>query len=150
MLSNIFFLKSLEVSSIFSTIVLLFRLNKMFEKTNTSRSADIRILTHHIYEYKKGLRLLALHTIAASERKEAERILGRREIPYFIQEVSSQKINIFMGDANCIKTIQSFGKESLNQYTPEQDFMLGIMLGYDRKQQFERYLDFTRKKEAIR
>lgn len=126
----------------FSKIVSLFRLNKMFEQIPSLRSADIRILTHHIYEYRKGLRLLALHTMRAKERREAERILIRREIPYFIQSVSQEKINIFLGDEQCIKIVQSFQQESLTNYTAEQDFMLGIMLGYDKHKQCLRYLDF--------
>lgn len=117
----------------------------MFEQAPSLRSADIRILTHHIYEYKKGLRLLALHTMNSREQQEAERILKKREIPYFIQKVSMHKINVFMGNLECIEIIQSFGKDSLRQYSAEQDFMLGIMLGYDRKSQFSRFLNLQRK-----
>lgn len=119
----------------------------MFEQTPSLRSADIRILTHHIYEYKKGLRLLALHTMNVKERREAERILDRRKIPYFVQTVSQEKINIFLGDTQCIEVVKSFQKDSLTQYTAEQDFILGIMLGYDRKSQCARYLDFCKKKK---
>ncbi|PID89088.1 MAG: hypothetical protein CSB01_03860 [Bacteroidia bacterium] len=129
----------------------------------------MRILTHHIYEYKKGLRPLALHTLSSEERETAERILQKREISYFIQEVSvhkiniflgqkreiayfiqevsAHKINIFLGDANCIKIVQSFRKNSLSDYTPEQDFILGTMLGYSRKEQVNRYLKFIHKEE---
>lgn len=117
----------------------------MFENTHPIRSVDIRILTHHIYEYKKGLRHLALHTMNSNERKEAEHILQRRAIAYFIQEVSPYKINIFMGEESCIKIIKSFSKDSLTDYTPEQDFILGIMLGYNRKEQFLRYLNYNTK-----
>lgn len=121
----------------------------MFEQLPSLRSADIRILTHHIYECKKGLRQIALHTMNSHERHEAERILNKRGISYFIQEVSLYKINIFLGDETCIKILQSFKKDSLTDYTPEQDFILGIMLGYDRKQQFERYLEFSERKKTI-
>lgn len=122
----------------------------MFEQTPTLRSADIRILTHHIYEYKKGLRLLALHTMNAMERSETERILERRAIPYFIQKVSQQKINVFLGNKQCIEVIKSFQEDSLTNYTAEQDFILGIMLGYDRERQCTRYLDFCRKQQIKR
>ncbi|MBS9768434.1 MAG: DUF2023 family protein [Flavobacteriaceae bacterium] len=119
----------------------------MFELSPKFHSANIRILTHHIYEYKKGLRPLALHTLSSQERSIAERILQRREVAYFIQEVSTQKINIFLGDTNCIEVIKSFRKDSLSDYTPEQDFILGTMLGYSRQEQVNRYLKFTSKKE---
>ncbi len=118
----------------------------MFEKSPNFRSADIRILTHHIYEYKKGLRPLALHTLNACERQTAEQILKRRDIPYLVQAVSAKKVNIFLGSEECIKVVKSFRKDSLADYTPEQDFILGTMLGYSREEQVRRYLDFAKSK----
>ena len=47
---------------------------------------------------------------------------------------------VFFGDEVCIKIIQSFGDKSLSDYTDEEDFMLGTMLGYDHIQQCERYI----------
>ncbi len=104
------------------------------------RSADLQILIHHIYEYKKGVRNMVLHTMNSIRREYAENILKQKGINYVIQEVSSNKINIFLGNKDCIEIIKSFGNKSLSNYTPEQAFMLGIMLGYDRKEQYQRYL----------
>lgn len=108
-------------------------------------SAEMQVLLHHIYEYNKGLRNLVLHTMNIEERMKAEQSLQRREIHYFIQEVNSSKINIFFGKEECVKIIKSFGHTSLTHFTDEQDFMLGVMLGYDRMQQCERY---TRRKKV--
>ena len=39
------------------------------------RSADLQILIHHIYEYKKGIRNMVLHTMQSNEKQKAETIL---------------------------------------------------------------------------
>ncbi|PVX52313.1 uncharacterized protein DUF2023 [Balneicella halophila] len=119
----------------------------MFENTPNFHSTDIRILTHHIYEYKKGLRSIALHTMNREEQEKAEAILKRRGVSYLIKVVSAVRINIFLGDPNCIKIIESFHKDSLSQYSAEQDFMLGIMLGYDKCEQYKRYLEYSEKRK---
>ncbi len=100
----------------------------------------MKVLCHHIYEYKKGLRNLVLHTMSSDDAKLAEEKLLRHNIAYFVQYVTPFKVNIFFGKEQCVKIIQSFKKESLSEFSHEEDFMLGIMLGYDRMQQCERYL----------
>lgn len=112
----------------------------MQESCADYKSADMQVLLHHIYEYKKGLRNLVLHTMNAIERSKTEIILQRKNIQYFIQVVNSQKINVFFGNPRCIKIIHAFGDKSLSDFTDEEDFMLGIMLGYDRMQQCDRYI----------
>lgn len=118
----------------------------MKNKQSIRRSADLQILTHHIYEYKKGIRNLVLHTMNSNEKDEAKEILDQRGISYYIQNVSSYKINVFFGDLACIEIIKSFEKKSLSDYTPEQDFMLGTMLGYECGQQCSRYIKTKKKK----
>ncbi len=102
------------------------------------RSADLQVLLHHIYEYKKGLRSLVLHTMSTSQEELALDLLERRKIPFYCVRVSSKKINIFFGEESSVKILRSFGQVSLSKLSDEQDFILGIMLGYDRKQQCER------------
>ncbi len=104
------------------------------------KTADLQILIHHIYEYKKGIRDLVLHTMNTADRLKAENLLKKRGLHYFIQEVSPKKINIFFGRESSVQIIRSFGDISLSKYTDEQDFILGVMLGYDRKQQCDRYV----------
>ena len=104
------------------------------------QSTDLKILIHHIYEYKKGIRNLVLHTMHAREKVLAESLLGKRGISFYTQTVNSKKINIFFGKESSVKIIQSFGNISLSNFTSEQDFILGIMLGYDRSQQCNRYI----------
>ena len=100
----------------------------------------MKVLLHHIYEYKKGLRNLVLHTLSVSYRQEAERVLENQNIQYIIQEVSENKMNIFFGAEDCIHIIKSFGNKPLYRFTPKEDFILGIMLGYDQIRQCKRYL----------
>ncbi|MCT4601506.1 MAG: DUF2023 family protein [Marinifilum sp.] len=104
------------------------------------KTADMQILIHHVYEYNKGLRSLVLHTMNSSEREKTENLLKRKDISYFLQTVNENKINVFFGKEECIKIVKSFGDKSLSNFTDEQDFILGIMLGYDRSQQYDRYI----------
>jgi len=102
--------------------------------------SDLAILNHHVYEYRKGLRSLVLYTIPRSMQAWTVDKLGREEISYLVQTVSSRKVNIFFGEKDCIDIVSSFGDKMLNEFTPEQDFILGIMLGYSSGAQYGRYL----------
>ena len=108
----------------------------------------MRVIAHHIYEYKKGLRYLAMDTLHSDLQSKVEKKLNELGISYVIQEVNENKINIFFGDTLCVKIAEGFVSKSLNDLTNEEDFILGIMLGYCRKQQCERYI--KRKKRLIK
>lgn len=100
----------------------------------------MEVLSHLIYEYHKGLRSLALYTFHSSKKGSVEAWLHGRGIDYIMQEVSPIKYNVFFGDEPCLEVIRHIGEEKpLAEYTPEEDFMLGIMLGYDRLEQCRRY-----------
>ncbi len=101
---------------------------------------DMQVFTHHLQEYKKGLRTLALHTTKASNRAVIEKRLKRETIDCYIQEVNGTKINVFFGNSICIEVIKQMNITSLSDLTDEEDFILGTMLGYDRVKQCERYL----------
>ncbi|MBQ9469413.1 MAG: DUF2023 family protein [Bacteroidales bacterium] len=100
----------------------------------------MEVLIHHIYEYKKGLRNLVLHTMPQASLDEAERRLRQQNIAYMVQPLSRSQVNIFFGCPECLGVINRIGLKPLYRYTPEEDFILGIMLGYDRRQQCERFL----------
>jgi len=101
-----------------------------------------RIFTHHIYELRKGLRHLILFTTTDEHRAAVVGKLEAHGIPYLIQPVApgSNRINVFFGNEICIEVLQSFAKPFLSDLSAEEDFMLGVMLGYDRVKQCERYL----------
>lgn len=103
----------------------------------------MNVLHHLIYEIGRGVRDLALHTTSASEREWVEAELRHEDVDYVICPLSDGKINVFFGAKSCVDVVREFGDGPLSRLTPEQDFILGIMLGYSRCRQCERYL--TRK-----
>lgn len=105
----------------------------------------MEIFYHHIYEYQKGIRNLVLHSTARTNTKMMISKLNYEGISYLILPVGKDKVNVFFGDKECIDIIKNIGKISLCDYTAEEDFILGIMLGYDRKKQCERFLKFKNK-----
>lgn len=105
---------------------------------------DLKVFHHHIYEYKKGLRKLILTTEKSSSRAYIEKRLNKENIAYLIHEISPGKINVFFGNDICIKVVEQFNS-SLNKLTPEEDFILGTLLGYSKLQQCERYLKIKNK-----
>ncbi|NLV24670.1 MAG: DUF2023 family protein [Deltaproteobacteria bacterium] len=110
----------------------------------------MRVFQHHLYEYRKGLRSLVLHTLAAAHRSRVEERLDREGIPYLIYPLGKNRINLFFGAGPCVDVIGRIGKTSLLDYTPEEDFILGTMLGYSRLEQCERYLRRSKKGELKR
>ena len=101
---------------------------------------NMQVLRQHIYEYEKGLRDLILHTTSSYLEEDIICLLEKKQIGYIIQRASENKINVFFGDFKCINILRKIGDKSLSDYTDEEDFILGIMLGYDRLQQCDRYL----------
>ena len=52
---------------------------------------------------------------------------------------ANNKINVYFGAKQCVDVVKTFNPK-LNELSAEQDFILGIMLGYDRVRQCERYM----------
>ncbi len=102
--------------------------------------ADLRVFHHHIYEFKKGIRNLILTTEKAVYKKPIEERLNNEKIDYVIHDIGNNKINVYFGAPQCVNVVRTFNPK-LNQLTAEQDFILGIMLGYDRVKQCERYMN---------
>ncbi|MGE4489334.1 MAG: DUF2023 family protein [Kiritimatiellales bacterium] len=105
----------------------------------------MQVFCHHLYEYCKGLRNLVLHTMAAEDVALAVRKLEAAGIDHAAFPVSARRTNLFFGAAECVQVIRQIGKPKLTEYTAEEDFILGIMLGYERRRQCERYLKFKEK-----
>lgn len=101
--------------------------------------AELRVFHHHIYEYKKGIRNLILTTEKAKYRDSIENRLKNEKIDYVIHDIPNGKINVYFGEKACVDVVKTLNPK-LNELSAEQDFMLGIMLGYDRVKQCERYL----------
>lgn len=100
---------------------------------------EIRIFLNHIYEFKKGIRNMVLYTMNKEYEEFAVKRLENQNICYLKQEVSDTKINLFFGKKECMNAIRYFVNRPLNCLTPEEDFILGAMLGYDICQQCKRF-----------
>lgn len=103
------------------------------------RSADLKVFLNHVYEFKKGVRQMVLYTVNRKYEEFAIARLKSQKIEFLIQPVDKHKINLFFGRSECIHAIRCMVTRPLNQLTPEEDFILGAMLGYDICAQCERY-----------
>ncbi len=104
----------------------------------------MEVFNHHLYEFEKGLRNLILYTAKKSELELIRKRLEFRNVTYRIVQVTNEKFNIFFGEQNALLTISFFAEKRLTDLSPEEDFILGILLGYDRLKQCVRYLKFKR------
>lgn len=102
---------------------------------------DMKVLMNHIYEYKKGVRQMVLFTFNKRYENHATARLKRQNISYILQPVGNDRINLFFGRKQCLEAIRLMVTRPLSQLTPEEDFILGAMLGYDICAQCERYCE---------
>lgn len=105
------------------------------------RFGEIKMVMHQIYEFKKGIRSLVLCTLCRSCAKVVKERLDNQGIAYLTQEVGERKINLFFGERACLNAVGSFIHKPLNLLSPEEDFMLGAMLGYDITKQSQRFCE---------
>ena len=108
-------------------------------QTESAIPAEIKVLYNHIYEYKKGIRNLILFTMNAKHSELAFRRLDNQKIEYFVQKAGRNNINLYFGNTECLETIKMFVNRPLNHLTPEEDFILGALLGYDINRQCQRF-----------
>lgn len=103
--------------------------------------ADLKVLMNHIYEYQKGVRRMVLYTFNKRYEKLALQRLEHQGISYIVQPVGNDRLNLFFGRKECLDAIRLMVTRPLNELTPEEDFILGAMLGYDICAQCERYCE---------
>ena len=108
---------------------------------NNVVTADMKVLMNHIYEYQKGVRQMVLYTFNKKHEVFAVTRLQKQNIPYIIQNVGNNNVNLFFGRQECLDAIQLIVTKPLNQLTPEEGFILGAMLGYDIRVQCERFCE---------
>lgn len=102
-------------------------------------TGDLKVFLNHVYEYKKGVRQMVLYTVNRKYEAFAIARLESQNIDYLVQPVDEHKINLFFGRPECIHAMRCIATRPLNQLTPEEDFILGAILGYDICAQCERY-----------
>ncbi len=111
----------------------------MMTMNNERIPVDMKVLMNHIYEYKKGVRQMVLFTMNKRYEQYATERLEHQDIPYVLQPAGSNTVNLYFGRRECLDAIRLFVTRPLNELTPEEDFILGAMLGYDICAQCERY-----------
>lgn len=102
-------------------------------------SPEMRVLMNHIYEYKKGVRNMVIFTCRKRYEKFATERLRRQDIDAIVMPAGKENINIYFGRRECIEAVRMFVNRPLNELSPEEDFILGTLLGYDLCAQCERY-----------
>ena len=103
--------------------------------------SEIKVLMNHIYEYKKGVRRMILFTCNRRFEQQACHRLCRQSIDYVVQPAGKENVNVYFGRRECLDAIRLFVTRPLNELSPEEDFILGAMLGYDICAQCERYCE---------
>ena len=110
----------------------------------------LQVFLHHVYEYLKGVRQLILHTTLTEHLCEMEARLRKEEIAYVAYPLGCSRVNLFFGNSLCVEVVRRIGKPNLTEWTAEEDFLLGILLGYDKLQQCRRFLEFReRRRESL-
>lgn len=100
---------------------------------------EMRVLMNHIYEYQKGVRPMVLYTLNRRFVNYAIKRLEHQDIQYIIHPAGEQTVNLFFGRKECLDAIGFVVGKPLSELSPEEDFMLGALLGYDIRMQCERY-----------
>ena len=112
---------------------------------------EIKVLMNHIYEYKKGVRNMILYTLNKNYEEAAIKRLESQNICYVRQDAGERSVNLYFGRPECIEAIRLMVDRPLNRLTPEEDFILGALLGYDICKQCKRFCSRkTNKKECLR
>ena len=102
----------------------------------------MQVFYHLVYEYQKGLRDLCLFTCQKEYLEKIKKSLALQKIAYEVVAVGESKINVFFGMFDCLDIVKQFSSKDLNMLTVEEDFILGMMLGYAKPQQYQRFLKF--------
>ena len=97
------------------------------------------VLNFYIYEIKKGTKPMALMSVAKEDTRKCLDKITKNELFSYVSEIDG-KNNIFFGKKECVEIVSTFPKE-LSKLSPQQDFILGTMLGYNRIEQCRRYLN---------
>jgi len=111
----------------------------------------MRIFNTYLYEVLKGTKPLALITFESSLLDKAAAKLQKEGLEYFVQNLPNSKVNLFFGAKECIKVVEKFLNKPLCALSSYEDFILGVILGYDIKLQCKRLIqrsDINNKKNT--
>ncbi|MDR3258565.1 MAG: DUF2023 family protein [Fusobacteriaceae bacterium] len=101
---------------------------------------ELGVFFHMLYELNKGLRNLSLFTAPKKNINAIIEQLTKCNYEFIVEELKSDYANIFFGSRESVAVIRAFNKKSLKDFSPEEDFILGVLLGYNKEQQCKRFL----------
>ncbi|RJF68356.1 DUF2023 family protein [Rhodopseudomonas palustris] len=104
-------------------------------------SPVLQIFNHHLYELSKGMRPLALMTMTVEAAAPVIARLQSRGIAHHVHEACPDRVNVVFGSRLAVQVVSSFMVGPLCGLSAEHDFMLGVLLGYDREMQCVRFLE---------
>lgn len=111
-----------------------------------SLAANMKVLSNHIYEFKKGVRKMVLFTCRQQCLLPAAQKLRENGIDFFsCPAEGGRNVNLFFGRPECIEAVKLIANRPISQLSPEEDFILGTLLGYDLCTECERYCKFKRR-----
>ena len=102
---------------------------------------EMKVLMNHIYEYQKGVRKMVLFTCPKRYEQYCAQRLTSQNIDYVMQPAGKNNLNFYFGRKECLDAISLIVTRPLNELSPEEDFILGTMLGYDLCAQCQRYCE---------
>ena len=101
----------------------------------------MRIVNHHLYELSKGIRPLSMLTMTVAGSAPVVTRLMSKGVAHYVHRACPTKVNVVFGQPAAVAAVRRFLTVPLCKLSPEHDFMLGILLGYDREKQCVRYLE---------
>ena len=102
---------------------------------------ELKVLANHIYELQKGVRQMVLFTCPKQYEAYATKRLCSQNMDFVLQPAGKNNLNFYIGRKECLNAIRLIVTRPLNELTPEEDFILGTMLGYDLCAQCERFCE---------
>ena len=79
------------------------------------------------------------HLSMQNEGTDWAEYFNSQGIAYLIQPAGRNSVNLFFGKSECIEVIKHLVNCPLYELSPEKDFILGAMLGYNICDQCKRY-----------
>jgi hypothetical protein len=110
---------------------------------------DLKVLSNHIYELQKGVRQMVLFTCPKQYEACTKKRLCSQNMDFVLQSAGKNNLNFYIGRKECLNAIRLIVTRPLNELTPEEDFILGTMLGYDLCAQCERYCERCKKRNSL-
>ena len=101
------------------------------------RFGAMELYFHQIYQLKKGVRHLVLCTMSGDCARLLIDRLESQHIDYVEQPAGADKVNLYFGRRQCLDVVRHFIAKRLHRLTPEEDFILGVMLAYAVTMQWE-------------